>query len=118
MHGFMSYLSQTPASAQLAKLKDLITVKVIPMLNADGVIGGNYRTSFVGKDNNRLYVQNEDAIKVNKLLIPEIRAVKNLVLQHKEQMLAFIDTHHHSVKRASFMYGPCVRASQDATLYY
>lgn len=93
-------------------------MKVIPMLNADGVIGGNYRTSFVGKDNNRLYLQNEDATKVNKLLIPEIRAVKNLVLENKEKLLAFIDTHQHSVKRASFMYGPCVRASQDATLYY
>jgi len=88
------------------------------MLNADGVIGGNYRTSFVGKDNNRLYLQNDDETKVNKLLIPEIWAVKNLVLAHKEQLLAFIDTHHHSVKRASFMYGPCVSVSQDATLYY
>jgi hypothetical protein len=27
------------------------------MINVDGVIGGNYRTSFIGKDLNRLYLQ-------------------------------------------------------------
>lgn len=56
VHGLMSYLSQSPASSQLTRLKELLTVKVVPMINADGVIGGNYRTSFIGKDNNRLYL--------------------------------------------------------------
>lgn len=50
------------------------------MINVDGVLGGNYRTSFLGKDNNRLYLQKEEGeTKVNKLLIPEIKAIKDLV---------------------------------------
>jgi len=70
----------------------LLTFKIVPMINVDGVIGGNYRTSFIGKDLNRLYLQKDlDEDKecdskvnpVNKLLIPEIIAVKQLILTHK-----------------------------------
>jgi cytosolic carboxypeptidase protein 2/3 len=94
-------------------------VKVVPMINVDGVLGGNYRTSFIGKDNNRLYLQKEEGeTKVNKLLIPEIKAIKDLVINHKESLLAFIDIHHHCVKRGSFMYGPCAQAYQDSTKYF
>jgi hypothetical protein len=57
------------------------------MINVDGVIGGNYRTSFIGKDLNRLYVQDNaegyKSLYTNKLLIPEIAAVKSLITQHK-----------------------------------
>lgn len=28
---------------------------IVPMLNVDGVVNGNYRTSFSGKDLNRVY---------------------------------------------------------------
>jgi murein tripeptide amidase MpaA len=85
LHGLMSYLSQSPASSQLTRLKELLTFKVVPMINVDGVVGGNYRTSFIGKDMNRLYLQDEtDTTKVNKLLIPEITAIKNLVLDNKK----------------------------------
>lgn len=51
------------------------------MINPDGVISGNYRTSFIGKDLNRLYMQKDSSDDshpgiVNKMLIPEIIAVK------------------------------------------
>lgn len=42
------------------------------------------------------------------MLIPEIVAVKQLVLEHKDKLLCFIDVHHHCVKRGAFMYGPAV----------
>jgi hypothetical protein len=60
------------------------------MINVDGVMVGNYRTSFIGKDLNRLYSQNprksnqeeeNSSPKVDPILIPEITAVKELVLQ-------------------------------------
>jgi hypothetical protein len=38
------------------KLFKLCTVKVVPMINIDGVIAGNYRTGYIGKDMNRLYM--------------------------------------------------------------
>ena len=35
------------------KLPNDVTYKIIPMLNVDGVVFGNYRTSTIGKDLNR-----------------------------------------------------------------
>lgn len=93
------------------------------MINPDGVISGNYRTSFIGKDLNRLYMQkdsNDDTnpAVVNKMLIPEIVAIKQLIQTHKKQILCFIDVHHHCVKRGSFMYGPCAPLNTEAIKYY
>ena len=94
------------------------------MINPDGVLAGNYRTSLIGKDLNRLYMQNNNASEadtdnfVNKMLIPEIQAVKQLITQYKKQMLCFVDCHHHCVKRGSFMYGPCIQMNQDPIKYY
>lgn len=43
---------------------------IIPMLNPDGVIVGNFRTSYSGKDLNRQFNN------VNKYAFPEIFALK------------------------------------------
>ena len=43
-------LSEQP---QAILLRDVCIFKIIPMLNPDGVICGNYRTSLVGVDLNR-----------------------------------------------------------------
>jgi murein tripeptide amidase MpaA len=107
VHGILSFLQLASAKANL--LKSLCTVKVIPMINVDGVYIGNYRTSFIGKDNNRLYINDSNDIKspyFNKHLIPEVTAVKNLVSSVRKNLFLFIDVHHHSSKRGSFMYGP------------
>jgi hypothetical protein len=69
-------------------MKELVTFKIVPMINVDGVMVGNYRTSFIGKDLNRLYSQNPrksnqeeggSSAKVDPILIPEITAVKQLI---------------------------------------
>ena len=85
------------------------------MTNPDGVVAGNYRTSFIGKDLNRLYLQSDNAAEaryntMDDILKPEITAMKQLIRDSKEEdgkgILAFIDVHHHSAKRGAFMYGP------------
>ena len=51
IEGFLRFLISNSKQA-----KDLLTkvkFKVIPMLNPDGVIIGNFRTSFCGRDLNR-----------------------------------------------------------------
>lgn len=85
------------------------------MLNVDGVIIGNYRTSLSGNDLNRQYSQPE------KRLHPEVCSLKN-VIKHltfgkkkdasqggieikEEDIFAFIDIHGHSLKKNVFMYG-------------
>jgi murein tripeptide amidase MpaA len=42
---------------------------IVPMLNPDGVIAGNFRTSYSGKDLNRQFN------KLNKYIFPEITAL-------------------------------------------
>ena len=74
------------------------------MLNPDGVILGNYRTNFAGKDLNRQFKH------TNKVLFPTVFATKELIAQCKNQygdnLIAFFDLHGHSIKRNVFIYGP------------
>ena len=49
--GLMQYLLGTTKEAEF--LRENYVVKVIPMLNPDGVVFGNYRTNLVGVDLNR-----------------------------------------------------------------
>ena len=74
------------------------------MLNPDGVIAGNYRTSLFGKDLNRTYDQSR------KFAFPEtfhlLEFAKELKNKHKKRFSIYIDLHGHSVKKNVFMYGP------------
>ena len=80
-----------------------VIFKVVPMMNPDGVILGNFRTGLGGKDLNREF-HNPD-----KLLFPTACSLKSLVTSLKkdfgENVLGFIDLHGHSVKKNIFIYG-------------
>lgn len=49
-----------------AKLRNMYVFYIVPMLNPDGVVAGNFRTSYSGKDLNRQFN------KLNKFIYPEI----------------------------------------------
>lgn len=51
MQGVIEFLVSDDDKAQY--LRDTYVFKIIPMLNPDGVIVGNYRCSLVGQDLNR-----------------------------------------------------------------
>ncbi|MBW03617.1 Cytosolic carboxypeptidase 2, partial [Eschrichtius robustus] len=53
MKGFLDFILSSSPDAQL--LRDIFIFKVVPMLNPDGVIVGNYRCSLAGRDLNRHY---------------------------------------------------------------
>ena len=53
VNGLIEALLKDSPEAQL--LRNNIIFKIIPMINPDGVIIGNTRTSFAGKDLNRVY---------------------------------------------------------------
>lgn len=76
--------------------------KLVPMLNPDGVINGNYRCSLSGYDLNRIW-KNCDKDK-----FPEIYAVKKTIQSSKRPYL-FIDLHAHSKKKGAFMYGCSIK---------
>ena len=77
LHGIIDFLISKNASS----LRDNLIFKIVPMINPDGVVAGNYRTSFIGKDLNRLYLQGNDEkearySEMNDLLKPEIIAMQ------------------------------------------
>lgn len=100
MEGVLRYLLSDNEVA--VRLRDDCIFKIIPMLNPDGVVLGNYRTSLSGNDLNRQF-QDPDY-----RLHPEIFSVKSLLYELKKNgtILTFIDLHAHSKKKSVFMYGP------------
>ena len=51
MQGFLNFIISNNDEAQ--ELRKRIIFKIVPMINPDGVIVGNYRTSMSGNDLNR-----------------------------------------------------------------
>jgi cytosolic carboxypeptidase protein 2/3 len=76
-------------------------IKVIPMINPDGVCAGNYRTNLSGFDLNRRW----DGSKTKNL--HEAAYIKKYLSQiAKGRDISFIlDLHGHSRKMFSFFYG-------------
>jgi hypothetical protein len=74
------------------------------MVNPDGVVLGNYRTSLSGKDLNREFVNPDEFI------FPEIYNLKKYVWKlknlYKKDFLMYLDLHGHSTKKNCFTYGP------------
>ena len=55
MEGFIRYLCSPDANF----LRDRVVFKIIPMVNVDGVVLGNFRTGIGGRDLNRAFYQPE-----------------------------------------------------------
>ena len=75
--------------------------KIIPMMNPDGVVEGNYRCSLAGTDLNRVW------LKPDPNWHPEVFAVKKLISKLKDdrEIAFFGDLHGHSQKLGWFSYG-------------
>lgn len=99
MHGILDFL--TSESEQAALLRSIFVFKIVPMLNPDGVIFGNNRTSLAGVDLNRTWkrpVKSEHpTIWHWKALIRDLKSTYDVVM--------FVDLHGHSRKMNTFMYG-------------
>lgn len=69
LDGLLNYLMSPEADL----LRKNFVIRIVPMLNPDGVIFGNYRCTLVGCDLNRKWD------KPNRLLHPTIYHTKNLI---------------------------------------
>ncbi|KAM6157898.1 cytosolic carboxypeptidase 2 [Rhynchocyon petersi] len=99
MKGFLDFILSNSPDAQL--LRDIFIFKVIPMLNPDGVIVGNYRCSLAGRDLNRHYKT------LLKESFPCIWYTKSMIkrLLEEREVLLYCDFHGHSRKNNIFLYG-------------
>uniref|UniRef100_W5K071 Cytosolic carboxypeptidase 2 n=1 Tax=Astyanax mexicanus TaxID=7994 RepID=W5K071_ASTMX len=99
MQGFLDFLLGDSLDARL--LRETFVFKVVPMLNPDGVVVGNYRCSLAGCDLNRNY---------RTLLrdsFPCVWYTRNMVkkLVAEREVVLYCDFHGHSRKNNVFMYG-------------
>ncbi|CAG9335829.1 unnamed protein product [Blepharisma stoltei] len=101
MKGVIEFLLGNSKEAKI--LRKNFVFKIIPMLNPDGVIYGNYRCSLLGVDLNRRW------IRPNRHLHPTIYYTKRLIKMFSEDMevVMYCDIHGHSMKKNVFMYSCC-----------
>ncbi|XP_072529822.1 cytosolic carboxypeptidase 2 isoform X2 [Salminus brasiliensis] len=109
MQGFLDFLLGDSPDARL--LRETFVFKVVPMLNPDGVVVGNYRCSLTGCDLNRNY---------RTLLrdsFPCVWYTRNMVkrLVAEREVVLYCDFHGHSRKNNVFMYG--CNDHKDASLH-
>ena len=122
MHGLIDFLTSDAPEAQL--LREHCVFKIVPMLNPDGVIHGNYRCSLSGCDLNRRWKT------PSSLLHPTIfhtkRLCHNLVRDFSKaslrnpntvsrELVLYCDLHGHSRRKNVFMYGNSNADSPDET---
>ncbi len=88
-------------------LRNNFVFKIVPMLNIDGVIHGNYWTSLSGADLNWWWKHN------NPDLYPTIYHSKQFCKKFylEWDIVLHVDLHGHSWKRDCFMYGNTPEAS-------
>jgi murein tripeptide amidase MpaA len=83
------------------ELRDKFIFKIVPMLNPDGVIIGNYRCDLSGRDLNRNYrhprSDNFPTVWHTKVMVEQLIRTHGVVL--------YCDLHGHSRKQNVFMYG-------------
>jgi len=94
-------------------LRATFIFKIVPMLNPDGVIIGNYRCSLSGNDLNRQWKNPSPRQH------PEIYAVKDIFVKTFKcrNVFCYIDIHGHSRKKNAFMYGCNKKSSVEAQNY-
>ncbi|XP_060892452.1 cytosolic carboxypeptidase 2 isoform X2 [Labrus mixtus] len=99
MEGFLDFLLGNSEDAQL--LRDTFVFKVVPMLNPDGVVVGNYRCSLAGRDLNRQYKT------VLRDSFPSVWHTRNMVerLTAERDVVLYCDFHGHNRKNNVFIYG-------------
>lgn len=108
MEGILKFLTTNSSIAK--SLRNLFIFKIVPMLNPEGVICGNFRSTLTGTDLNRRWDQ------PNKQLHSQIYFLKNLlkkIISEDKKILVFCDLHGHSRKLNSFIYG-CNRVAHGS----
>jgi murein tripeptide amidase MpaA len=100
MQGLMEKLFGTSEQSQI--LRELFDFYLVPVLNPDGVVVGNFRTNIIGDDLNRRYLKPSG--KFHPSVFSLIKKVEAIKLRKKVCM--FLDLHGHSTRTNVFTYGP------------
>lgn len=99
MLGVLEFLTSNDPEADALRTKYIF--KVVPMLNPDGVINGNYRCSLVGADLNRRWKSPQAGL--HPIIYQFKRVIKNTACNYEIDLIC--DLHGHSRKKNIFIYG-------------
>ena len=110
MKGAIEFLTDEN-SIEAEILRQNFIFKIVPMLNPDGVINGNYRCSLAGCDLNRRWKA------PSKVLHPTVYYTKQLLINFakERELLVFCDFHGHSRRKNIFIYGCNINSSPEET---
>ena len=99
MKGLIDFLLSDSIEAKT--LRKSYVFRLIPMLNPDGVLYGNYRCSLLGYDLNRRWKYPDRSLQ------PTIYYAKRMIryMSQEREISLFCDLHAHSMQRNIFMYG-------------
>ncbi|KAK6730401.1 hypothetical protein RB195_007084 [Necator americanus] len=118
MHGILESLL-TSVDPRIEELRSRFVLKIVPILNPDGVINGSHRCSLSGVDLNRVWD------KPSRMLHPEIYHSKAIIQYMcdilKRPPFVFVDLHGHSRKANVFMFGNNPEESwrdEDKTMHH
>jgi len=104
VHGFIQFLCVKSTIAR--QLRSRFVFKILPMLNIDGVVAGNYRSTFAGLDINRCFTEKMMAHdnELKSRMNPEANLFKKIA-KAQQRLDFFFDLHTHTGKKSMFMYG-------------
>eukprot|EP00041_Stephanoeca_diplocostata_P016834 m.333544 g.333544 ORF g.333544 m.333544 type:complete len:455 (-) comp20504_c0_seq32:749-2113(-) len=101
LEGLINFLISDDVDA--VRLREKVVFKIVPMINPDGVVAGNYRCGSMGHDLNRCYQTPK------KWCQPEVHAIKKLLAELSQncpkRLLFYLDLHAHTTSLSSFLYG-------------
>ena len=101
MKGLLNLLcADTPAAKHL---RDNVVFKVIPMLNPDGVVEGNYRCNLTGHDMNRTW--ESPSFREHPPIYCCKKMLLDLARKQRRSLLLYVDFHGHSRMFNSCTYG-------------
>ena len=109
MKGVIDFLISSDPEAN--ELRNKYVFKIVPMLNPDGVINGNYRCSLAGCDLNRRWKY------PSEILHPTVYHCKKLILRLAEDrpLALYCDLHGHSRRKNMFIYGNTLTENPESS---
>lgn len=112
LEGIVEFLMRRD-DARAQVFRDLFVVKVVPMLNPDGVARGHYRADINGTNLNRMYTDPDP------VLHPSVFGARAVVLQLAAtgRLAYYFDLHAHATKRGCFFYGNQLEVCDSCSLF-
>jgi cytosolic carboxypeptidase protein 2/3 len=106
IHGLINFLVSNNVKA--FKLRSLFEWWILPIVNPDGVITGNYRTNLQGKDMNRQFFADGDPMADKKGRCIEVELLRTYLKENiaANKLRMFLDVHAHSTESSIMVYSP------------